>query len=179
MAGGDEAVAEGVEPAKGADLVREALARAREDARAKAARSERGVRRASRESAKEASRAARATGEPVAFGSALGELLADRGWQTQAAGASVLSRWESLVGEQVAAHCRPTRLHEGELMIEAESTAWATQLRLLSRTLTARLAEQLGADVVRKIVVRGPSGPDWRHGALRVTGGRGPRDTYG
>jgi predicted nucleic acid-binding Zn ribbon protein len=34
-------------------------------------------------------------------------------------------------------------------------------------------------DVVRTLVIRGPSGPDWRHGALRVTGGRGPRDTYG
>ncbi len=170
---------EGEQPSKGADLVREALAQARADARARAAQSNRGVRRASRASAKEASRAARSAGEPVAFGSALGELLAERGWQTQAAGASVLSRWNELVGEQVAAHCRPVRLREGELTIEAESTAWATQLRLLSRTLTARLREQLGVDVVRSLVIRGPSSPDWRHGALRVTGGRGPRDTYG
>jgi predicted nucleic acid-binding Zn ribbon protein len=79
----------------------------------------------------------------------------------------------------VAAHSRPTRLRDGELIIEAESTAWATQLRLLSRTLTAKLREELGADVVQTLVVRGPSGPDWRHGAFRVTGGRGPRDTYG
>jgi predicted nucleic acid-binding Zn ribbon protein len=167
------------EPAKGADLVREALARAREDARARAAQTERGARRVSRESAKEASRAARSTGEPMAFGSAVGELITERGWQAQAAGASVLSRWNSLVGEQVAAHCRPTRLRDGELTIEAESTAWATQLRLLSRTLTSRLREQLGVDVVSSLVIRGPSSPDWRHGALRVTGGRGPRDTYG
>ena len=167
------------EPARGMDLVKQALAAARADARAKAAQSERGVRRAGRASAKEASRSARPTGEPVAFGSALNDLLAERGWQAQTAGASVLSRWESLVGEQVAAHCRPTQLRDGELVIEAESTAWATQLRLLSRTLTTKLQEQLGAEVVRKIVIRGPSGPDWRHGALRVTGGRGPRDTYG
>jgi len=170
---------EGEQPAKGADLVREALAKARADARARAAQGQRGVRQASRRSAKEASRAARAAGEPVAFGSALGEVLAERGWQAQAASASVLSRWDSLVGEQVAAHCRPTRLRDGELVIEAESTAWATQLRLLSRTLTAKLGEQLGVDVVRTLVIRGPSGPDWRHGGLRVTGGRGPRDTYG
>jgi predicted nucleic acid-binding Zn ribbon protein len=166
-------------PAKGADLVREALAQARADARARATKSDRGARRASRGAAKEATRAARSTGEPVAFGSALTELLAERGWENQAAGASVLSRWDSLVGEQVAAHCRPTRLRDGELVIEAESTAWATQLRLLSRTLTSRLREQLGVDVVRTLVIRGPSGPDWRHGAWRVTGGRGPRDTYG
>lgn len=155
------------------------MARHREDARLKAAQAGRGARRASRNSAREASRSARAVGEPTAFGSAVADLLAERGWQAQAAGASVLSRWEELVGPQVAAHCRPTRLRDGELVIEAESTAWATQLRLLSRTLTKKLHEQLGPDVVRSLVVRGPSGPDWRHGALRVTGGRGPRDTYG
>jgi predicted nucleic acid-binding Zn ribbon protein len=170
---------ESEQPGKGADLVREAMARARSDARARAAQSDRGARRASRGAAKESLRASRSTGDPVAFGSALSELLAQRGWEAQAAGASVLSRWDCLVGEHVAAHCQPTRLRDGELVIEAESTAWATQLRLLERTLTSRLREQLGVDVVRKLVIRGPSGPDWRHGAWRVTGGRGPRDTYG
>ncbi|MCW2549438.1 MAG: hypothetical protein JWN96_3898 [Mycobacterium sp.] len=178
-AGAPASSASSASSSKGPDLVREAFAKAKEDARARAAQAGRGSRRASRESAREASRASRAVGEPVMLGSAVSDLLAARGWQAQAAGASVLSRWESLVGPQVAAHSRPTRLRDGELVIEAESTAWATQLRLLSRTLTAKLREELGADVVRTLVVRGPSGPDWRHGALRVTGGRGPRDTYG
>jgi len=103
-----------------------------------------------------------------------------RGWETQAAGASVLARWDSLVGEQVAAHCRPTRLRDGELTIEAESTAWATQLGLLSRTLTRHAC---ASSSVSMWCNRWSSGvrasPDWRHGALRVSGGRGPRDTYG
>jgi predicted nucleic acid-binding Zn ribbon protein len=165
--------------ARGADLVREALARAKADARARNAAAERGTRRADRAAARDAERTSRAKGDPVAFGAALKDVLAERGWETQAAGASVLSRWPELVGEQVAAHSRPTRLRDGELVIEADSTAWATQLRLLSRQLTDKLREQLGPGVVRSLVVRGPSGPDWRHGALRVTGGRGPRDTYG
>lgn len=166
-------------PAAGADLVRQALARARADAGARAVKTDRGTRRSARDAAAEASRAGRDGGEPMPFGAAVNDLLAERGWQPQAAGASVLARWESLVGAQVAAHCRPVQLRDGELVIEAESTAWATQLRLLSGTLTATLTGQLGADVVRSLVIRGPSGPDWRHGALRVVGGRGPRDTYG
>jgi predicted nucleic acid-binding Zn ribbon protein len=165
--------------AQGADLVREAMAKAKADARARAAASDRGARGAARAAAKDAERTSRPRGEPVAFGAALKDVLADRGWETQAAGASVLSRWPELVGEQVAAHCRPTRLRDGELVVEAESTAWATQLRLLSRTLQQKLRDELGPDVVRSLVVRGPSGPDWNHGRLRITGGRGPRDTYG
>ena len=167
------------EPATGADLVREAMARARSDAKAKAAKTAGTTRRTTRNAAREATRSGRAPGDPVPFGAALTDLLAARGWQAQAAGASILSRWESLVGEQVAAHSRPVQLRDGQLIIEAETTAWATQLRLLSRTLTAKLTEQLGVDVVRTLVIKGPSGPDWRHGSLRVTGGRGPRDTYG
>ena len=114
-------------------------------------------------SAKEASRAARAAGEPVAFGSAVRELLDERGWQAEAAGASVLSRWESLVGAEVAAHCRPVRLRDGELVIEAERTAWATQLRLLSRSSLAGCSESW-APTWSASWWSGADGPDWRHG---------------
>lgn len=94
--------------------------------------------------------------------------------------ATVMGRWDALVGPEVAAHCRPERLDDdGVLTLVAESTAWATQLRLLSRSLLSRLAAEVGPDVVRSVRVKGPSAPDWRHGPRRVTGGRGPRDTYG
>jgi predicted nucleic acid-binding Zn ribbon protein len=72
----------------------------------------------------------------------------------------------------------PDKLEDGVLTIVAESTAWATNLTLLSRTILDRLASEVGAGVVRRLHVHGPTAPDWRHGRLRVTG-RGPRDTYG
>jgi predicted nucleic acid-binding Zn ribbon protein len=90
----------------------------------------------------------------------------------------VFAEWAALVGTDVAAHCTPTALRAGELRISAESTAWATQLRLLNSTLLQRLRSELGAEVVTKLVITGPTAPDWRHGRLRVPG-RGPRDTYG
>jgi predicted nucleic acid-binding Zn ribbon protein len=65
------------------------------------------------------------------------------------------------------------------LRIAAESTAWATQLRLLAGTLLARLVAELGPDVVTKLSISGPTGPSWKHGGRSVRGGRGPRDTYG
>jgi len=70
------------------------------------------------------------------------------------------------------------RLEAGRLTCVAESTAWATQIRLMSRALLDRIADELGAGVVTTLHVQGPTAPDWRHGPLRVTG-RGPRDTYG
>jgi predicted nucleic acid-binding Zn ribbon protein len=91
----------------------------------------------------------------------------------------VLGRWPQLVGPDIADHCTPVSLRDGELVLQAESTAWATQLRTLQRQLLARLGGAVGRDVVRRIRVVGPQGPSWRHGPRSVRGGRGPRDTYG
>jgi predicted nucleic acid-binding Zn ribbon protein len=91
----------------------------------------------------------------------------------------VFSDWANIVGADVAAHCTPTTLREGELKVTAESTAWATQLRLLSSTLLARLAAEVGPEVIHRIHVVGPSAPTWKHGPFSVRGSRGPRDTYG
>jgi predicted nucleic acid-binding Zn ribbon protein len=117
--------------------------------------------------------------DPQRLGAAVRELVGDRSWSDTLAAASVVARWDEIVGADVAAHCRPSRLEGGELTVVAESTAWATQIRLLSRQLLDRIAAEAGRGVVRTIRVHGPTAPDWRHGPRRVSGGRGPRDTYG
>jgi predicted nucleic acid-binding Zn ribbon protein len=102
----------------------------------------------------------------------------DRGWSGHLTDASVVGRWPQLVGPEIADHCTPLSLRDGELVLQAESTAWATQLGYMKRQLLQRLAAAVGKDVVRRIKVVGPTGPSWRHGPRHVRG-RGPRDTYG
>lgn len=117
--------------------------------------------------------------DPTSFGAVIEGYVTDRGWQRPLAEARVFSDWTSIVGADVAAHCRPDTIREGELRISAESTAWATQLRLLAGSLLARIVAELGPQVVTKVVITGPVGPSWKHGLRSVRGGRGPRDTYG
>jgi predicted nucleic acid-binding Zn ribbon protein len=116
--------------------------------------------------------------DPQPIGAVLRDVVGARGWQRPLADARVFAEWPALVGPEVAAHCVPTALRGGELRITAQSTAWATQLRLLSTTLLQRLRAELGPDVVTRLVVTGPAAPSWRHGPL-TRPGRGPRDTYG
>jgi predicted nucleic acid-binding Zn ribbon protein len=160
---------------RGPDLVRAALAQAKAAARAKGVspttRSRRTTGRARSGSGPDAR-------DPMRFGAAIDRLVAERGWKETTAAATVLGRWDQLVGAEIADHCQPTSLVDGELVLTAESSAWATQLRMLTHTMQTRLQDQLGESVVTKIVVRGPAQPDWRKGPLRVRG-RGPRDTYG
>jgi predicted nucleic acid-binding Zn ribbon protein len=117
--------------------------------------------------------------DPQRLGALLSGYLDERGWEQPLAQARVFTEWPALVGADVAAHCMPQSLTDGELRVSAESTAWATQLRLLSATLLARLVAELGTDVVTKLHITGPSGPSWKHGNRSVRGARGPRDTYG
>ena len=116
--------------------------------------------------------------DPQPFGRLVARVSLDRGWSPRLTDATVLGRWPQLVGADIADHCTPLSLRDGELVLQAESTAWATQLRTLSRQLLTGSPWRVGKDVVRRIRVVGPSGPIWRHGPRHVRG-RGPRDTYG
>jgi len=162
---------------RGPDLVRAALSQAKAAARAKGL-SPGAPRIRGRRVDAPRSGAGPDARDPVRFGELITRLVAERGWAETTSAAGVLANWDRLVGPELAAHCAPTSLVDGELVLVAESSAWATQLRYLTRTMIARLAEQVGPAVVTRIVVRGPVQPDWRKGPRRVQG-RGPRDTYG
>ena len=168
-------------PPTPAQLAREALARARADARA------RGEAPAGGGAARPPARGAAGQGgrprrprrdDPQPLTTAIHGLIGDQGWQTEAAMGSVFGRWPQIVGADLAAHTRPDRFTDGELLVIADSTAWATQVRLLAGTLVRRLNSELGEGTVTKVKVRGPEQPR-RPGEWRVRGGRGPRDTYG
>ncbi|MFC9680733.1 DUF721 domain-containing protein [Streptomyces sp. NPDC056948] len=161
----------------GVDLARVALRAAKEAARARgdAAQQKKQARRGGLRSG------ARADGrDPMALGSAINRLITERGWEAPAAVGGVMGRWPQIVGEDVANHCVPERYDEDEhvLVVRCDSTAWATNLRLLAPTLVARLNEDLGHGTVRQIKVLGPSAPTRRYGPLRAPGSSGPGDTY-
>jgi predicted nucleic acid-binding Zn ribbon protein len=116
--------------------------------------------------------------DPQLLASSVERLGTERGWQVPLAVAGVTARWAEIVGPELATHCVPDTYTDGSLTVRADSTAWATQVRLLASTLVRRLNDELGASTVTRITVLGPSGPSWRKGKFRVKG-RGPRDTYG
>ena len=116
--------------------------------------------------------------DPLLVGEAVEDLLAERGWRDDSAIATLVTRWAQIVGPEIAAHVVPVSFEETTLLLQAESTAWATQVRLLLPDLQRVVDEQVGKGVVRQIRVQGPQAPPWSKGSRRVPG-RGPRDTYG
>ena len=117
--------------------------------------------------------------DPAPLGAAINGLIAETGWELAVATGSVFGRWAQIVGPDLAAHTVPDGLADGELTITADSTAWATKLRLLAADLVRKLNAELGDGAVRRVKVRGPGTQRRRPGEWRVRGSRGPRDTYG
>lgn len=117
--------------------------------------------------------------DPQLLDSTLGRLVDDHGWGLDLRVHGVFGRWEELVGAEVAQHCTPESFADGKLVVRTDSTAWATQLRLLSPTVVRRLNQELGHGTVTVIDVLGPHLPTWKKGRRSTRDGRGPRDTYG
>jgi predicted nucleic acid-binding Zn ribbon protein len=120
----------------------------------------------------------RRAGELAPVGAAMDGFLQEQGWQGASAFAKITTNWAALVGQDLADHVTPVRCHDGTLTLQAESTAWATQIRMLVPKIQTIVDESFGPGVVTAIDVLGPVGPSWVKGKRRVKG-RGPRDTYG
>ncbi|WP_246126130.1 DUF721 domain-containing protein [Nesterenkonia populi] len=116
--------------------------------------------------------------DPKPLGEAVKGLIRSRGWSAPVAVGGVISRWEQLVGEAIAEHCTPESFEDGVVVVACDSTAWATNLKLMKSQLLEMFARELGPGIVTALDIRGPSAPSWKKGRLTVRG-RGPRDTYG
>jgi predicted nucleic acid-binding Zn ribbon protein len=116
--------------------------------------------------------------DPQSLDSTLGRLVSDHGWETDLRVHGVLARWPAVVGPDVAAHVTPESYVDGRLVVRTDSTAWATEMKLLAGNLVHRLNQDLGDGTVEVIDVLGPHTPRWTTGRFRVKG-RGPRDTFG
>ncbi|MFC4334162.1 DciA family protein [Salininema proteolyticum] len=106
--------------------------------------------------------------DPQTLASVLDRLSRQRGWRKQVADHTVFGRWESIVGPDIANHCRPEKLEDGRLTVVAESSAWATQLRLMSRQLYISIVRAVGSKVVRELNIQGPVQHRPNYGPRRV-----------
>ncbi len=170
---------------RGVDLARRALEDAR--AAAKASGKSVGQGRSSPSGGVRALRGRRKRGwsgagpddrDPQTLGSVAGSIAKNRGWSDKVAEGTVMGRWPTVVGEDIAAHAVPVKLEDNVLSISAESTAWATQLRLMQAQILAKIAAAVGHGIVKSLKITGPTTKSWRKGDRHVKG-RGPRDTYG
>ena len=116
--------------------------------------------------------------DPAGLDDVMDSLTRVMGWTSPLARGELLSAWSSLVGEDVAARSQPVGVEEGVLSIQCDSTAWATQLRLMQSDILTSIVTAFPEAEVSGVRILGPGAPSWKRGPRSVPG-RGPRDTYG
>jgi predicted nucleic acid-binding Zn ribbon protein len=117
--------------------------------------------------------------DPQSFADVLNNFVANRDWSESLSEGNFLNSWSEVVGAEIGEHATPLTLDDGVLTIQASSTAWATQLNLISADLLAKIQSSSVGVLVERIVVLGPKAPSWKKGVRTIKGARGPRDTYG
>jgi len=118
-------------------------------------------------------------GDPQSLESVLSEVIAGRNWGKGVAEGNLFSDWENIVGGEIAQHTIPISLVDGRLTIQSSSSAWATQMRLMSDQLLKTISNSAPGALVEELNVLGPNAPSWKRGLRSIKGARGPRDTYG
>ncbi len=118
-------------------------------------------------------------GDPELIGGVLSNLISEREWDSGLAEGNLFITWAQIVGSDIAQHTTPISISDGTLTIQTSSTAWATQLTLVSTQLLATIQNDPSGATIEKLLFFGPSGPTWKKGIRTIRNARGPRDTYG
>jgi predicted nucleic acid-binding Zn ribbon protein len=118
-------------------------------------------------------------GDPEKIGNILNELVDSRDWRKGIAEGNLFSDWREIVGTDIADHSTPITLFEGKLTVQTSSTAWSTQLRLMSSELLNKIRQSAPGALVDELVIIGPHAPSWKRGLRTIRGAQGPRDTFG
>ena len=116
--------------------------------------------------------------DPHGISDVLDGLTASMGWTSPLARSELLVSWPSIVGAETAEHSSPVGIDDGVLTVQCDSTAWATQLRLMRSQITTTIARAHPEAGIESVRFEGPNAPSWKRGPRSIPG-RGPRDTYG
>jgi predicted nucleic acid-binding Zn ribbon protein len=116
--------------------------------------------------------------DPLGLSDVIDGLTNNMGWTSPLSQAELIASWVEIAGAETAEHSTPVGIEDGLLTIKCDSTAWATQLRLMKTQITTHIALRYPDAKIQSVRFEGPNAPSWKRGPRSIPG-RGPRDTYG
>lgn len=116
--------------------------------------------------------------DPESLSSVVDALTSKLGWNSPLAQSELLASWHEVAGAETAEHSTPVGIEDGTLSVRCDSTAWATQLRLMRSAVLGQIMTRYPDAGITQVRFVGPNVPSWKRGPRSIPG-RGPRDTYG
>lgn len=90
--------------------------------------------------------------QPQAVGDLVSGFLRRSGLSEKVEAASVIPRWEEIVGPQIARVTRAVRVSDGTLFVAVRSSSWMSELNLMKSDLLRRINAGRGAGRIEQIV---------------------------
>lgn len=87
-------------------------------------------------------------------GTVLDRLLQQRGMEDKLRRYRAWQLWDRVVGPQIAARARPSRLRDNTLEVWVDHAVWMQQLQLMKPKILARLNAALGEELIQDIYLR-------------------------
>lgn len=115
--------------------------------------------------------------DPIELGQVLTDLARDWGWGRELQEAEIISDWESIVGDKIAARTTVVSISSGVITVECSSTSWATELKRIRGDIVSKISRLYPESGITDLRFMVSGIPSWRHG-YRSVKGQGPRDTY-
>lgn len=99
------------------------------------------------------------------FKTALEGLIETHNWRAHTKIATLLEKWEDLIGIEIAQHVTIKNYDEvtKELLLSADSHTWAVQLRTLTNKILDKISKEIGENFVTRVKVVGPSKSAQKH----------------
>lgn len=90
----------------------------------------------------------------MAFEAALNEFAGSLGITRKLREYSVITSWETLVGEQIAKIAKPQRVENGVLLVAVASAPWRSELTLRRREIIEKINTSIGRKAILDIKFR-------------------------
>lgn len=69
--------------------------------------------------------------------------------------AEISTRWEGIVGKEIAIQSQPVQIERGKLIIRVKDSLWRTQLFYMKRELLRKIRSSLGEKAVKDLIFTG------------------------
>ena len=91
--------------------------------------------------------------QPQQLGTSLDAVLRRFGGPSAKAVGDIFADWPTVVGTRVADHCQPLRIDGSTLVVGVADSAWASEIRWMSKDLLAKIGTHTGSDSLDDIRV--------------------------
>ena len=91
---------------------------------------------------------------PRRIGNALDRLLGSMRAPSVDVLDSIFSRWEEIVGPDLATHTQPAAIDGDQLVVSVDDPTWASEFRWLEAQVLERVREVSGSDRITQLLVR-------------------------